>query len=292
MKKMWLMGMALTIFLAGCDKVPGAANLPGVKQEQNKVTEASFANISDPLLKKHMVAQANQTEFRIRSVSSGRDAAITQVNEMELKGEDFNMSSWEEKNSTKANEMITMGDTTYLKDYKDNSWWKQTASKEELKENVADEVVKEPIDFKEMYEEAKDTVTYKNLGEEACGELTCYKYEQVDSASPEGKRLFWFDNKDFLLRKEQNGFGEFTATSEYSYDNINIKAPTPTKEVPAGKSIYEYMVYEGANLSGEQSEELNKAMEEVKKMQQDVGAGGQPETWQPEEVYTEEVPLE
>ncbi len=127
-----------------------------------------------------------------------------------------------------------------------------------------------PMDLKEEY--TKSNVTYKKLGEEACGGLTCYKYEEKQGSGDQSTRTFWFDTKELLLRKETNGYGEFKSTEEYSYDNLSVSAPSPTKEVPEGKSIYDYMV---AGMMGEdaanQMEEAKKMMpkqEEVEKMMQ------------------------
>lgn len=279
--------------LSGCtnllSKVPGSSQL--TQMVQPRATEKDFEFIEDATLRKHMVAQANATAFRTRMMSSGLGA--TMVQEMEFKGAEFSMRSWQENETKKSAELVTIGDTTYLKDYKDNVWWKQTAVKNNAVESgPVDEV--EPLDFKEEYSEMKDTTIYKSLGQEACGNLTCYKYEQSDSANPEGVRTFWFDVKDYLLRREESGYGEFSSSSLYEYEGITITEPTPTKNVPEGKSIYDYMLYEDAVMQGADKEELTKAMDEVKKMQEDFNAGEMPQTWNPEaadysESYEEEV---
>ncbi len=257
--------------LSGCTNV--LSKVPGVSQVtqmvQPRVTEKDFEFIDDATLRKHMVAQANATSFRTRMMSSGLGA--TMVQEIAFKGTEFSMRSWQENETKKSAEMIVMGDTTYLKDYKDNTWWKQVAVPNETVESgPVDEV--EPPDFKKEYTEMKDTTVYKNLGQEACGTLTCYKYTQVDSQNPEGVRTFWFDVKDFLLRKEESGYGEFSSSSVYEYEGIAITAPTPTKDVPAGKSIYEYMIYGDAVIPEVDNAEITKMMEEATKMQQEFDA--------------------
>jgi hypothetical protein len=209
------------------------------------------------------------------------------VQEIQFKGDEMSMRSWQETSGKKSAEMVTIGDTTYLKDYKDNVWWKQVAVRNEAVESgPVDDA--EPIDFKEEYTEQKDTTVYKNMGQEACGDLTCYKYEQSDSANPEGVRTFWFDVKDYLLRKEESGYGEFSSSSVYEYTNISVTAPNPTKDVPEGKSIYEYMTYDDAQVPGIDKAELTKMMEESTKMQQDFDAGNYGDEAQSETVdYSE-----
>lgn len=259
--------------LSGCtnllSKVPGMSQV--TQMTQLRATEKDFAFIDDATLRKHMVAQANSTTFRTRMTSSGLGAVTVQ--EIQLKDSEMSMRSWQEVNEKKSSEMILIGDTTYLKDYKDNSWWKQTAVKNDAVESdPADDI--EPIDFKEEYTEMKDTTVYKNLGQEACGTLMCYKYEQSDSANSEGGvRTFWFDVKDYLLRKEESGYGEFSSSSVYEYTNVAVTAPSPTKDVPEGKSIYEFMTYDDAEISESDNEEFTKMLKESTRMQEDFGAG-------------------
>lgn len=199
-----------------------------------RATEKDFDFIQDPTLKKHFVAQANQTSYRSKSTSPG--SGLTTVNEFQVKGESFNIRDIESDGTKEKKHMITIDDTIYLKDYSDNKWWKQTIKPEKQKEEK--EAPEEPKDFKEEY--SKPNLSFKALGKEACGNLTCFKYEQTIPETPDVKRIFWFDDKDYLLRKEQGGFGEFIVTIEYSYDGINIQAPSPTKDVPEGRNIYEY----------------------------------------------------
>jgi len=206
-----------------------------------RATEADFSFIEDTNLRKHFVAQANQTKYRTKTYSEAAD--ITFINEVEIKSEEFNTRDIEQNSSgQETKHKIQLGDTTYVKDYSDNAWWKQTITPEELPE-VEFEEDTEPIDYKEEY--SNTGLEFNFLGNEACGPstgLNCFKYEQT-TGGPEGmafSRIFWFDEKDFLLRKEQSTVGEFGASIEYSYDNINITPPSPVKDVPAGGNVYDY----------------------------------------------------
>lgn len=214
----------------------GLLSVPGVSLTP-RATEKDFAFIEDATLRKHFVAQANKTDYRTKTVSPGLGLALT--NEAQIRGESFKAREIENDGTKEIKHMITIDDTIYLKDYSDNKWWKQTIKPEEVTE---EEKPEEPTDFKEEY--SKPNISYKSLGKEACGPsaegLTCFRYEQTLPENPEMKRIFWFDDKNYLLRKDQSGYGEFITTIEYSYDGINIQAPSPTKDVPEGKSIYEY----------------------------------------------------
>lgn len=225
-------------FLVKSGKLP--ISVPGVSQFAARVTEKDFANISDPVLRKHFVAQTNANAVRSITVSSGKGTKDT--TEYQIKGDNFFYRMKEEDGTKEISHIIMIGDTTYLKDYSDNKWWKQISKPEE----TPTETPEKPEDLKtELMQE--DPSLYKNLGTEACGNLTCYKYEQTFKDSP-GKRTFWFDNKQYLLRKETAGYGEFSTTIEYSYDGISITVPSPTKDVPEGRNIYEYL-NSGGNTS-------------------------------------------
>ncbi|MBI2034191.1 MAG: hypothetical protein HYT11_00465 [Candidatus Levybacteria bacterium] len=210
----------------------GNLGLPGTSLAP-RATEKDFEFIEDATLKKHFVAQANQTTYRSKTVSEG--AGLTFVNEVQIKGEDFNYRDVQyEPGDKEIKHSINIGDTVYVKDYSDGKWWKQAIKPQELTQEEKDS---QPVDFKEEF--AKPDLKFKSLGKEACGSLTCFKYEQTSPSIP-GTRIFWFDDQKYLLRKEEAGYGEFTSKVEYSYDGINIAAPSPTKDVPEGKSIYDY----------------------------------------------------
>ena len=220
------------------------ASLPFVNSRP-KVSEKDFNFISDPLVRKNFVAMANQDRFRIKSTSSGKGNGISTVM-MEMQGNQYNTDIIQtDEAGKKMMHMIVIGDTTYAKDYKNNIWWKQVAKPVTITPTgtpAQEEAVPTPESFKDEYAK-KQSFQYKRLGTESCdGGLTCYKYLETDPANNGATRTFWFDNQQYLLRKEVMAEGEFTTTNIYSYDNINISAPSPTKDVPEGKSVYE-MIY-------------------------------------------------
>lgn len=228
------------------------------KTAMQKLIEEQLKYIKDPLLRKHYEAESNVTKRRIKT-PQGMIQGGAQVMEMESTGDgtslfDFkaNQSIWTEKDGKRVGEYIVIGDTTYVKDYTDNKWWKQTKKHEKPDEKIS------PLPIEEDYKsEVKETIPTgpepeepKNVGEEKCPnapQLTCYKYEETDNSMKEFSgsaltRTFWFDNQQYLLRKEVSGSGGDTNWTEYEYDNINIIAPSPTKDVPAGEDIGGYLI--------------------------------------------------
>ncbi len=225
-------GGAMGLLAGKVSELTGTALVP-------LISESELADIEDPLIRKHLVKQFSQRAYRVTGTSSGIGNGKT-VTETDFRSlTDFRMHMLQVMDGKEVSDIIIIGDTTYVKDYKDGAWWMQ---KQKDQKDKTTELVEDPERFtpESMKEEAlkKTKVTYKSLGQEACGTLTCHKYEEI-GGEDSGKRTFWFDTKDLLLRREEGGFGEFTSTTEYSYDDISIKAPSPTKQVPEGKSIYE-----------------------------------------------------
>jgi hypothetical protein len=72
---------------------------------------------------------------------------------------------------------------------------------------------------------------YKKIGKEACGNLSCFKYQFVDRSNPTDETFIWFDTKDYRLQKltyktvdnVASGNSEMT----FSYGSVKISEPSP-----------------------------------------------------------------
>jgi len=220
----------------------------GTSLKHQRATEKDYEFIEDATVRKHFVAQANQTNYRYKTYSSA--ANLNYVNEIQIKGDKFNTRYIEsDPKGTELKHKIDIGNTVYIKDFSDGKWWKQTKTYQE-EEKIQNEVkTEEPIDL--MQEYAKPNLKFRSLGKEPCGPtaagLNCFKYEQTggDEQDLYQPRVFWFDDNKYLLRKEESTLGEFGVKIEYAYDGINITAPSSTKDVPAGRDIYEYFYVSG-----------------------------------------------
>lgn len=218
------------------DKVPGVAEVA-----QQKVTEEMLKDISDPLVRKNFAATYNKGQVRTTATLGVGQEIYKTVTEMDMSGGKYHYKTAEERKGKIQGEMIFMGDTTYAKDYADNTWWKQTTKPEAVTSGELDQFDM-PGEFDLEEESAKSAQsTYRKVGEELCGTmapgLTCYAYEEIYPDNG-GVRKFWFDTKEYLTRKEEQGVGEGKMVSEMTYDKISVTAPTPTKDVPEGESIF------------------------------------------------------
>lgn len=178
----------------------------------------------------------------------------------EISGEDKSHIVLSE-NSKETYNVINIGNTTYTKDFADNKWWKQVAKAEKT-----DASIDIRDEFKKT-ETAEDKTTYKKVGKEVCGTRNCFKYEVIDPTNSNSTEFIWFDDRDYLLRKtrsEAKG-GEVTE-AEYTYDKVNITAPSPTKDAPANQMI----VPNGTSIPGISQEDLNKLQKEAEEFQKTI----------------------
>jgi polyhydroxyalkanoate synthesis regulator phasin len=167
--------------------------------------------------------------------------------------------------------IITIGNIRYAKDYTDNKWWKQV--EENVKEgdsNMFDtKKMKEEImkDFKEK----EDKTEYRKVGEEPCGNLTCFKYQVINSQLKNTTQYIYFDNKEYLMRKMLLVEESYSSETEFSYGNIDIKEPSPVKEAKAGQNIFMPAISgndNGGNTGSINSQETQTQIEELMKKYQ------------------------
>ncbi len=157
--------------------------------------------------------------------------------------------------------MISIGNTTYTKDYTDGKWLKTTL--EPTKSDASATEIKDEFDFNVE----EDQTTYKKIGKEACGKLTCFKYQVIDPQMAElnSKEYILFDDKDYLLRKTiTEGPDNNLATSEFDYSKITIIEPSPIKEGPTNIQIQSTTSGSSStNTTSNSSSDSEQTMEEI-----------------------------
>jgi hypothetical protein len=121
---------------------------------------------------------------------------------------------------------ITIGKTTYTKDYSDGKWFKYT----ETADN-SDHGQTESLNFQDEVEGEPAKTTYTSEGTEKCGKHTCHKYK-VTTQGESGTQHIWFDDHEYLLRKTRVESEGAVYEQEYSYDKVSISEPSPVKETP------------------------------------------------------------
>lgn len=208
---------------------------------------------NDPDLCKFMNNWKAQKDYSITYTSSDKNGQKTSEGKFEIQGEGkFHMVT-----SVAGKEQfntITIGDTTYTKDYTDNKWWKQKQDKtqEGLTDKFKFDFDKKTVDGKEV----EDKTTYTKIGQEACGELTCFKYQVVDPSFTETTEFIFFDTSQYLMRMSRtvDKNGEVNE-SVFAYGAVNISEPSPVKEAKEGQNIF---VPGGADIPAIDQAEIEK----------------------------------
>ncbi|MEK7447617.1 MAG: hypothetical protein AAB632_02385, partial [Patescibacteria group bacterium] len=104
-------------------------------------------------------------------------------------------------NGKEESNYISIGNTTYMKDYSDNKWWKSTV---DTKDTSGSEKTDWKGEFEKSVNDSTDKTTYKKISKEACGSLTCFKYQVIDPQNTESTEYIWFDTKNYSLRKTRS----------------------------------------------------------------------------------------
>lgn len=242
----------------------GSSALPFAKKPLN-----ASCKYNDPELCKYINNLPLPTTYTITSTAKVGNMSIDSV--YSISGSDkYHMIG--KQNGKEISNTISIGDTTYTLDYTDNKWWKKTAQPDDPSE----ETVKEIKDQYSLDDKAvEDKTTYKFIAKEACGSLTCFKYEMAYEGLS-AQSFIWFDDKDYLMRK-MNVVTKNSGTSEavYSYDPVVINAPSPVKE--GASNSYNSEPYKQMS-----EEEIEKTMQQFKEQNAQDSAPDAPQNDAPE----------
>ncbi|MCX6809591.1 MAG: hypothetical protein NTZ65_02485 [Candidatus Berkelbacteria bacterium] len=157
--------------------------------------------------------EGKEVKMTMKSVGSDK----TQLTSYQGDNEDMNI--------------VTIGNDTYTKDYTDGKWVKSTITPQS---DSSANTIKDELQFNQKAEKAEDKTEYKKIGTEACGKLTCFKYQVIDPAITDSTEYILFDNKDYQLRKTISvDKSNNQSISEFSYSKISIDVPSPIKEEAA-----------------------------------------------------------
>lgn len=137
-----------------------------------------------------------------------------------------------------ASEQITIGKTAIYTKTPNGTWWKQTITENK----PTDTPVIEKTDLEEPsadndQEETKNTTSYKPLGKEACGSLTCFKYQVVEADRTDSTDYIWFDTKSYQLRRSTSDTPDQTSDTTFVYDSVKVTAPSNYKELGPNQYI-------------------------------------------------------
>jgi outer membrane lipoprotein-sorting protein len=172
-----------------------------------------------------------QKNYSINAAAKVGDS-ITTITIQSNGNDKFHLKS--ENGDTYTYEFIGDGNAIYIR-ASDGVWWKSTDESlvKKMKANANRADLPEPGS-----DAAKSSgITYKKVGTEKCGNLTCSKYQVNDPQNGDDKSYVWIDTTDYQLRRTTNQTADVNYEAIYSYGNVTINPPSNTQSLPNGKTI-------------------------------------------------------
>lgn len=206
-------------FTTGVIRIVSRNNL-----SQKPTYEACRNFIDDEALCKFAASNENAGKKEYVIHSTATNGPTSEITTIEVESSD-KIKSTTLNGLTETEAFIVIDSKTYVKDKSDNTWAMYDdpdfqPSEETIKYDFTIETSADVQDFKNNYE-------YQS--KEPCGDLTCYKYEV---SGEEGQTNFiWFDDEEFLIRRQLTTTVEATTNSQFEYKDVIIQAPSPTKTV-------------------------------------------------------------
>ena len=254
-------GVAGYIFMSnkGGSALP-KVNIPGVKTALDSKCKFNDAELCK-YINKGMAQDMSKLNYTIKTTNIDPEGKISNGEmKMDNKGNSQIVSS--EKGKETSN-IIVMGNITYMKDFTDNKWFKMENESEDGQE-MGDMPNMESI--KEEFEKQQENIEYKKIGKEACGTLTCFKYQIIDPTLTDTTQYIYFDDREYLMRKmstkDQSGY---SYEMIFEYGPVTITAPSPVKEMPS----YDSALPESSEPMPSDQEGGMPSEEELNKLKED-----------------------
>jgi len=196
-----------------------------IKQDNKTKQDNNGAEVScgykDDDLCKFFTNKKNDLFYTVNATSESNGAKTESV--LKVAGNDQYQLKVD---GPKTYEIIVIGTTTYTKTA-DGKWWKQNVSEADAQKYKNEALVSLP--------EPSDTVHYKKVGKEACGDKTCFKYQKTDGSKI--TTYIWFDDSEYHLRRVQQTMDSKKYDGTYTYNKVTITAPEMFTELQPGQTL-------------------------------------------------------
>lgn len=197
--------------------------------QEKQVVEESLADCPyERDVCSYMAAQAKAMNQGVTvTTTSQMPDQSTSVSEMKMDGSgNFEVSSY--VGDKLQSSMLVFEKQTYIKDLTDGSWYTLPS----FVDNAADSPDEAVAELQATYKEPTADFKMTKLGTEACGALTCDKYEMSQTSEAEGQLYIWIDTKERLARQMEIKTAQGSSMIVYQYGAVNISKPEPIKEMP------------------------------------------------------------
>lgn len=152
------------------------------------------------------------------------------ISKIELQNDTKSNSSMVTKDASgkETGAFVTLNNASYIKDESSGTWTKYSSSSSTTDTKPTNDI---KIDTNDIT--SKNTISYKNLGTEACGKLTCYKYQVVDTANAGTTQYIWFDTKNYQMQRWSSKDASGSTDMVFTYQSVTISEPSPVKDASA-----------------------------------------------------------
>lgn len=198
-------------------------------QAETPTEIACMKFVGDARLCKFASVSESSASRSYRSVLTVVDDSGTTITTTDY--ENVDRSNWSiQQNGQEVDSFILLDADGYIRDPADGAW--AHYKDPEFTPTDGDSTL-DQYDF--TSEDSEDVAEfrdrYKFVGEESCGDLTCFKYQVTLEGDEASTVYMWFDKDEYLLRRYQTQNTTTTTNTQYTYGNISIAAPSPVKTV-------------------------------------------------------------
>lgn len=201
----------------------GSSNSSAVTAEMKQVEKECNDKLKDKDFCKFASSFNGEAPYKAVMMSTGSEGTGTSELESDGKG---NTAMVSKKDGKLVGAFITLDGVSYFKDLDSDTWFKMPSNNSEEDSQAPDDNFK--IDIKEITQD--DKTSYKKLGKEKCGSLNCFKYQVIDSESPDTEQFIWFDDRDYRMQRFSTKSPEGSSDMTFTYTPVKIEAPSPVKD--------------------------------------------------------------
>lgn len=205
----------------------GSGSKPTVDKEAES---ACLKEVNDKNLCKFAASYNAKAAYKAVITSTSSDG--TSTSNLSTDGNDNTAMTISQAGNEVSASVVLNGDT-YIKDETQNTWIKYPKDNTS-KPDTANPTSDIKIDSSDLT--AKNTITYKYISKEACGKLSCFKYQVVDTTQKDLTQYLWFDDKGYQLQKWSSSDSSGTTEMVFTYAKVTITAPSPSKDFSAASS--------------------------------------------------------
>lgn len=134
----------------------------------------------------------------------------------------------------KESAFMTYNKDTYSKGPGETTWIKFPATDTTATDTKSSNPTSD-IKIDNKYDGTDNSITYKKIGKEKCGNANCLKYQVIDSTQPNTTTYVWFNTDNYrLARYTTKDSNNSTTDMTITYQSVKLSAPTPVKEFNSG----------------------------------------------------------